>query len=247
VGTAELPDEIVGMSGICSLGPLSFFPLFLSLVVLDRPNEGKCKLSFECRWAGSAGGLSCGRGCALGDSERLFLGDDVRPECMLADVGEVGGEGRDIVEAVPRAWTGAGTGTGSGMGMLGLVACCDEKGEDPNASNDGLADPVSGLDVVDPESPNTSSNDTPLDGALLSDLPLLVTLVFPVPNASSNENVPGTVGEMALCVADGKELVPSSLATALAKSKLSSNEFSKPKPGVLDAVSLLLLGILSRT
>jgi hypothetical protein len=36
-------DELAagGISGIGSLGPLSFFPLFLSLVVLDRPNDGK--------------------------------------------------------------------------------------------------------------------------------------------------------------------------------------------------------------
>lgn len=138
------------------------------------------------------------------------------PERTLAEVGDVGGEGRDMVEAVAGACTGAGTGTGSGAGMEDLAGAGAVKDEEANASNEGLAEPVSDLDEI----PNASSNETPLLVVPLP-VPLLVTLL--VPNASSNENPPGTVGVEFV-------FVSLSLDVALAKSKLSSNEFWKLNP-----------------
>jgi hypothetical protein len=149
----------------------------------------------------------------------LLRGDDALAELerALTDVGDVGGEGRDIVEAVAGAWTGVGTGTGSGAGIEDLVGAGAVNDDEPNASNEGLAEPVSDLGGI----PNASSNETPL---LAVPVPLLVTLL--APNASSNENAPGAVGVEVV-------LVSLPLEMALGNSKLSSNEFWKLNPEVL--------------
>lgn len=262
VGGDANNDELActsGTSGTLSLSPLPFLPLFLSFVVLDRPNEGKWRPNFEWRWAGSGGGSRRVRGCALGDSERLFFRDDARPEFMLIEVGEVGGEGRDMVDAdAGGACTGVGTGTGSGAGIgdVGFVALeAVPNALDPNASNGGCFDPVPAPVVADPDNPNASSNETPLDGALESVWPLVCVLA--APNALSNENAPGTTGEAALCVVavntsapvlialgcsgaavKGLDWSPPSFANVLAKSKLSSNAFSKLNPEALAGSSL---------
>lgn len=149
----------------------------------------------------------------MGDSGRLWL-DEALPECILGVVGEVGGEGRDAVDPDGRTGAGTGTGSGAGTGALAGAGAGAVNDEGPNASNEGFAEPVS--DLV--EIPNASSNEAPLPVPV----PLLVTLE--VPNASSNENPPGTTGVAVVLV---------SLSLALAKSKLSSNEFWKLNPELL--------------